>query len=301
MKAYGIDVVIVTRNRYPQIIKCVQKICLNTRKPKRIIIIDSSISSIRDLYKDIVSQICKSSGIKILTVIIPHKGIAYARNYGLEQIKSKYFVFLDDDEYAPKNWLKNISDLININQDVDILHGPLIPGDLKNYWNRVWGLLLRENSQLEGKVQFLNVGNSVYRTKFVKENKLKFDERFTHASEDKAMFNELEKVGAKMYFSNRIWVKHDYRKTFTSFIMQWFHYGESMHKYNMWYKHNGDITNLGKIPITISGLLEIFPFQPGYNISILPGILILNLSFLTGFIVSFLRLDKLFTDTNFVV
>lgn len=289
MNEFKIDVVIVTNERYPQLLKCVKYLCANSLKPKNIVIIDSS-NNFNKVVKKIFLLI-ENNAIQLKYLKVPHKGVGYSRNVGLLNVKSPYFAFIDDDEYAPEFWLQRIRGIFNSHKEVHVLAGPKIPNDKNNYWHKVWEALLKKEFSYKGRVDVIPSGNSVYLTSFIKKNKIKFDERFKQCSEDQAFSYDLRKRKANIYFHKDLWVEHDVRKSLIPFIRQWFFYGVNKHLFHKLYFGSGTISEFIKIPITIRNLGKTFPYRvDNMEFNIIPGIILLNLTFLVGFMYSFLGL-----------
>ena len=281
MDVIGIDVVIVTKDRYRQLLKCVNHICINSLKPKNLIIVDSSKSFNRNVSNEI-SILAKKVGIKLRYNKIPDKGVGYSRNLGLRNVESSYFAFIDDDEYVPKFWLDRVSKLLSSKKDIQVFAGPKIPGDNKNYWHRVMRSLVEHEFNYVGNVDSIPSGNSIYLTSFIKRHRLNFDERFRQCSEDQAFSYELRKLKTNIFFDKSIWVKHDLRRELTSFVKQWFYYGVNKLLYQRLYLGGGNI-------------LTTFPYIGKLgDISIWPGVAILNLAFLFGYIYASLKSSFLY-------
>lgn len=97
------SVVLCTYNREAHIEQCLESL-VNQNFPKEkyeiIVVDDCSTDSTRELIK------------KYPVRLVQHKtnqGIATARNSGMKAAKGKIYVSFDDDSYADKNWLKNLS------------------------------------------------------------------------------------------------------------------------------------------------------------------------------------------------
>lgn len=289
---FNIDVVIVTRERYPHLIKCVKHICLNSLKPASLIIVDSSSNYDKDTH-DIIDALCKRAKIHLIYLKVPHKGVGYSRNVGLQNVDSPYFTFIDDDEYVPKFWLKRIAGVFSSRKNLHVLAGPKIPRDKNNYWHLIWRELSKNEFSYQGRVDSIPSGNSSYKTSFIKNHNLSFDERFKHCSEDQAFSYELRKKEANIYFDKIIWVKHDLRRSLIPFIKQWFYYGVNKHLYQKLYLGSGSISEASKIGRSLRNLKKTFPYLGNWrNIYFLPGVAILNTAFLVGFLYSFLGLHN---------
>jgi len=293
MKRSYIDVIVVTKNRHPKLLKCVRHICLNSIKPSSLIIIDSG--AYKKAATDKITSLCKNSGVPLKYFRIPHRGVGFSRNEGLKKVESFYFAFLDDDEYAPKYWLENIFKVFRKLRNIQVLAGPKIPQDRRNYWHRVWRSLTQYEYDYEGEVDTIPSGNSIYLTSFIKKHNLRYDSRFKQCSEDQAFSLELRKKKANIYFHKSVWVKHDLRRDFASFIKQWFFYGMNKFLYHQLYLGSGSVIEPRKIGRTLRNLKSTFPYKGNLSsVYVWPGLVLLNCVFLVGFLYSFLGLNKIY-------
>lgn len=288
-----IDVIIVTKQRYVQLRECVRCICANTVKPKRILIIDNS-PAFDAAAKRTIEHICKNGRIPLLYKQIPNKGVGNARNAGLRAVRDEYFAFIDDDECVNTAWIHTLYTFFKNHPSLDVVTGPKIPKYTKNYWNQIWNALTNHEYRFEGEVDFVASGNSAYRTRFIQEHRLTYDERFLQCSEDRAFSYLLVKNNAKILFTPELTILHDTRTSLRSFARQWFYYGESMHQYHAWYLGSADVHSLRKLPQTVRNLHTTFPVAVfSRPVSLWPGFILLNASFLTGFLYSFFRMNAL--------
>ena len=286
MGIFNIDIIIVTRNRPVYLDTCVKHICSNTLKPKFLIIIDSS-TLINHELKNTIKLATSRNGIALKYYNIPFKGVGFSRNFSLTKVKSPYFVFIDDDEYAPKQWLSHISGILKKNKKIRVLAGPKIPTDLSNYWHEVWYALSEKEHSYSGIVNTIPSGNSCYQTQLIRKYKLKFDDRFVECSEDQAFSDELRKNNITIYFSAKVWVGHDLRRSFVFFIKQWFFYGKNKFLYHKYCLGSGSLLEISKIQATMCNLFKSFSYRISLSrIQIYPGFILLNFMFLCGYIYS---------------
>jgi len=291
MKEFDIDVVIVTQHRYSKLTRCAANIITNRLKPKNLIIIDSS-SDFNRHAKNKISILSRKYKVGLKYIRVPHKGVGYSRNVGLSNVKSSYFAYIDDDEYVPKFWLEKVAKIFNVNKNIDALGGPKIPSDIGNYWHRVWIALIEKEFNYIGIIDTLPSGNSIYSTSFIKKHNLRFDQRFKQCSEDQAFSYELRRNKANIFFHKSIWVKHDVRRSIIPFIRQWFYYGVNKHLYHRLYLGSGDIFELSKVSLTLRNFIKTFPYRINMDeISVLPGAILLNITFVIGFLYSFFGSD----------
>jgi glycosyltransferase involved in cell wall biosynthesis len=96
--------------------------------------IDNCIDSIKKYYPDIKIYIADDSSWS--TQLPFDVGLSYKRNWLLNQVKTKYVVFIDDDfQFYDETKLEKLREII-INEDVDLVAGQvrLIPKDkIDNY------------------------------------------------------------------------------------------------------------------------------------------------------------------------
>ena len=281
---FDIDVIIVTKNRDKQLLLCIEHLCTNTINPKNLIVIDSS-ESVRLKTQKRIASICKHKNIFLNYCKVNPIGVGFSRNVGLGKIKSPHFAFLDDDEIAPRDWIYKISKIFKSKKDIHVLAGPKIPLLKNNYWHRVMRTLIEKEFQFVGSVETIPSGNSIYLTSFITKHKLNFDERFKQCSEDQAFSLELKKRDANIYFHREVWVKHDTRRELIPFIRQWFYYGINKYLFQMLYLGGGRIFERSKFDKNLHNFKKTFPyFGKLGNISIWPGLVILNLAFLFGYL-----------------
>jgi|SRR3989304_557632 len=293
MDNIGVDIIIVTKNRYRELLRCVKHICVNSLKPINLIIIDSS-KNLNKQVKNELYVLSKESGIELKYAEIPHKGVGYSRNLGLQKVESSHFAFIDDDEYMPKFWMDRVSRLFGSKKDVQVFAGPKIPLLKNNYWHRVTRSLIEYEFNYVGSVETIPSGNSIYLTSFVKKHKVNFDERFKQCSEDQAFSYELRKHKANILFHKSIWVKHDLRRSLIPFARQWFYYGVNKCLYQRLYLGSGSLFQPSKFFISLRNFKKTFPYVGSFrNVDILPGIIFLNVVFLIGYLYSFTGLHKI--------
>ena len=105
-----ISVVISTCDRTKQLRSAIKSVLRQSIRPFEILIINNGKLSIKkkDIQKNII--------IKVKN-ITPYIGIATARNVGGINAKGDYVAFLDDDDFWPKNYLKNFINEIDKTYD----------------------------------------------------------------------------------------------------------------------------------------------------------------------------------------
>lgn len=275
MNNFKIDIIVITRDRYNQLFDCIKHISNNSVKPVRVIIVDAS-SNFNSKAITAIHNLLNSKGINLIYLTIKQRGIGYSRNIGLKHIVSKYFAFIDDDEYLPISWIETVARIFWTNKKLHVLCGPKIPRNLHNYWNRVWTSLSSNEFDYKGVAKSIPAGNSVYLTSFIRKNELKFNYKLKFASEDLAFSKLLLRKKAIMYFDKDIWVHHDCRTTLFSFVKQWFFYGVGKNIYHKLYFKNKTL---------LRNMRSTYPYTGGWKqINTLPGLILLNIVFLFGYI-----------------
>jgi len=132
----------------------------------------------------------------------PNRGIPIARNKVVDkalEIEADWIAFIDDDETAPKDWIKNLLQEA-IKYEADVIHGKVIPiyPKPKPFW-----ILEKENKKTSGDIQkTAATNNTLLSKKLFKDWGLKFDEemRFT-GGEDTDYFNRAYDMGGKIIWS----------------------------------------------------------------------------------------------------
>lgn len=124
-----ISVVIPTKNRFKDIIKCIESIMIQTLLPDEIVIVDASDTL--ELFRVIKQQF--SENVKI--IYIPSKpGLTSQRNIGIKASSGDIVFFLDDDVVLDKNFIKEILNVFENDKEGKIggVCGDIIPIDSKN-------------------------------------------------------------------------------------------------------------------------------------------------------------------------
>jgi glycosyltransferase involved in cell wall biosynthesis len=119
MSASTYTVLIPTWKRPHKIKICLEHLENQIEKPDQIIVIarneDKDGIDVINSFKD------RLSNLELLIADKP--GVVYAENVGLSYIKNDYICFIDDDGYAPKDWLFKIKKFFNENPSAKALGG----------------------------------------------------------------------------------------------------------------------------------------------------------------------------------
>ena len=124
-----IDVVIPTLNRIDQIQQCIESILTQTYKPTSIIVVDAGKTTILEQI------IRKKYPNESIIYIKSKKGLPYQRNVGIEQCKSDYILFLDDDIVLTNNFIEQTFKAFEAKPEFGVVTGKIINPDRKSKVN----------------------------------------------------------------------------------------------------------------------------------------------------------------------
>ena len=94
-----ITVIIPAYNEEKYLPKTIASLGQLDRKPDEIIIVDGAST-------DKTAEVSRKAGAKVL--VVPHRGIGFARQQGLKSATGDIVAFTDADTVVPKNWLVKI-------------------------------------------------------------------------------------------------------------------------------------------------------------------------------------------------
>lgn len=116
------SVIIPTYNRAEEVFELLNSLTSQILPSSQfeVIIVDDGST---DNSKDIISDFLQKTNLQIVLLYQNHKGPGEARNLGMENAKGKYFVFVDSDCIADKNWLNAYKDAVK-DKDVAGFGGP---------------------------------------------------------------------------------------------------------------------------------------------------------------------------------
>lgn len=117
-----VSVVIATRFRSHFLGHALETLTKQSLSPDEVVIVDNGPC---DKTQDVTNQFMKRLPIKY--VVEHQKGVAFARNKGIDSSIGEYILFMDDDCYADKYWIENIVKSLNENPDVGCVGGQLFP------------------------------------------------------------------------------------------------------------------------------------------------------------------------------
>jgi|GEM_PF-4123452 len=192
---FQLDVIILTKNRYQQLLRVATCLLLNSVPPKTLIVIDSSNEKDFLQTLHVIGQIAKQQKVVFLYKRVREKNIATARNIGVELSHSQYVAFLDDDEVPPLDWVAVVRETFLEDKRRFVITGVKIPSYPNNYWSQVWEGMNRKYYEMNGKTSFAPGGNTAFKREAVHKLGKLFDERFFFSGEDWSFSLKLKDCG----------------------------------------------------------------------------------------------------------
>lgn len=132
------------------------------------------------------------------------KGLSNVRNKLLELVlnsNADFVAFIDDDEFVPRHWLKELIKT-QVKFDSDIVVGPVISELPKNTPESIKHWISRSKYRNGQEMKHVSAGNMLIKLDFLREKKLKFDERFNETGAEDTYFGVCaKKLGAKIHGS----------------------------------------------------------------------------------------------------
>lgn len=218
------SVIIITKNRPDQLIRCVDSLAKQTIQPNEVVIIDSS-----DGPQEIRQTVDRLS---LVYRYAPHCSIPQAREMGIEMARYSLVLFLDDDCTAEKNWVKKMVALFSDHPRASLIAGRLIHIPTGSVYAQIIKDIRKQRIHLAGPREYLyfNIENCLIKKEFIKRHRIKFDEAMIH--EDFVDFAlQIKKAGGEMVISRWTKVYHHERQSLLSFLHQRF-------------KNSGNLTRL---------------------------------------------------------
>lgn len=120
-----ISVVVCTYNRAEMLHSSLESlICQETdgQFSYEIVVVDNAST---DTTKSVVQQFAQLSPVHIRYILEEDKGVAQARNRGVNKSQGAWIAFFDDDQLAEADWLKNLFD-IALQMGTDCVGGALL-------------------------------------------------------------------------------------------------------------------------------------------------------------------------------
>lgn len=136
----------------------------------------------------------------------PTKGLANVRNELLERamrLNPTHIAFIDDDEYASSDWLKELLATM-VRNEADLVVGPVVSvfehkvPEYTSYWFE------KGDHADDAPVKFVASNNLIIRKDFLSKNGLRFDKRFnTTGAEDTYFGIQAVREGARIFWAKK--------------------------------------------------------------------------------------------------
>ena len=97
--------------------KCISSIVTQSFSSWELIVVDDGSN---DATPGIVDGYAKSES-RIRAIHTPHKGVAHARNVGLESARGEYVIFVDCDDWIESEYLKQVENSLKDDADINIM------------------------------------------------------------------------------------------------------------------------------------------------------------------------------------
>ncbi len=190
-----IDVVMITKNSEHILYECLRSIYENV-PVKRLIIVDGysedSTLKILEHFKQ------EFANVKIIT---DDGSRAEAREKGIQEVETEWFMFADSDVILCDNWFEKAKKYIN--DDVGVVWGlnvDIIPNMKNKIFLKLLGLVARESFKLRG-----GMHDTLIRHELVKDIHIP---RQLHAYEDAYIVNWIKDKGYKLVIGDDIYCLH---------------------------------------------------------------------------------------------
>ncbi|MGL5520402.1 MAG: glycosyltransferase family 2 protein [Metamycoplasmataceae bacterium] len=169
-----VSILIPCYNAEKTIKKCLDSITKQTYQNFKIIIVNDG--STDNTEKAILDYNDK----RIILKNQKNLGISKARNVLMDLVETPYFFFLDSDDSIDKNLIQKNLDEISKNKDLDLIF--FYAYNVINNKNKKW-FVMKPKKKIITKEQYLRSNivfawNIFYRTSFIKNNKLKFNDKY---------------------------------------------------------------------------------------------------------------------------
>ena len=191
----SIDVVMLTKNSENLLKECLTSIYENV-PINRLIVVDGSST---DNTLNILSEINEKYGnVQVLT---ENGSRAKARDRGIREVKTEWFMFVDSDVILCKDWFKKAEK--NIKSDVGAVWGlniDVISNVKSKFFLRLLALIAKQCFNLRG-----GMHDILIRHELVKD--IKIPEQL-HTYEDAYIVNWIKKKGGKIIIGDDIYCLH---------------------------------------------------------------------------------------------
>jgi len=144
--------------------------------------------------------------------------LADLRNIALKSSASSVIAFIDDDAFAPKDWVKNITAVFK-EYSPAMSTGPILTSEPLNYWSKFSELFSSPGLRIESETYFVVGANFAVNKHFFLKKKLHFSDIFKYGEDNQISILVKQAKGLVRYAPN-CFIFHDYRYAFKEFFVQ---------------------------------------------------------------------------------
>lgn len=210
-----VSFIIPTFNSEKTLGKCLESI-KGQEVRKEILVVDGG-------SRDDTQEIARKAGARL--IIERKKGIAPARNAGLEKARGDCIAFVDSDVVLTEGWAKKALKLLERDDKLAAVGGPGISADKSLVSRSLDALLFGKGARVKRKlVSSLATMDAVYRKDAVKG--MRFDEDM-FAGEDPEFNFRVRKKGFLLLYDRDLWVHHHHPTSLGGMVRKWYNYGKS--------------------------------------------------------------------------
>ncbi len=131
---------------------------------------------INDGSTDNFKEVIKNHQTKVTVYNNKNHGVSYTRNFGIDKAKGIWVMFVDADDKLSRTWYKEIENYLESDKDI-------IYTNESDNTNNIIELLERTVGIKKSKGNYTSVCGKLYRTSFLKQKKIKFQEKIIHGED----------------------------------------------------------------------------------------------------------------------
>lgn len=195
-----VSIIIPIYNSEKYLKQCLNSVCKQSYKNMEVILVD-------DGSTDDSGKICdefEKKDLRYKAIHIINQGVSNARNYGIKNANGNYIIFIDSDDWIPKDYVKNLMEE-NRKEKFELIACPIY-GKINKKWEAFSFDFDEYSSE---KFIFLNKNYflygphcKLYQTDIIKKNKILFPQDISYG-EDLIFNMQYLKYCEKLFVTNR--------------------------------------------------------------------------------------------------
>lgn len=200
-----VSVCICTYHRNQMLEKCLLSVLEQDFDQRmEVNVIDNDFKGTAGIVVFLLKEVFSEKGIQLNYYIEKNQGLSHARNRAIAESNGQFIAFIDDDEYAVKQWLKSLYHTL-LEYNADGVWGPVLPEFEAGFpeWQKV--LFQRRQMKTGTNISklLLNSGNVLIKKEVIAKRDGPFDIALNQiGSEDTELFNYLTRKGAFFVWNN---------------------------------------------------------------------------------------------------